>query len=162
MEVPAIHHYVDARREHLHKSQSAAHVEEPIGGGAKSVGNHGTGQHNGFVFQIGIGEVSGGFDDGIGAVGDQNPLVGIALAIVGDDGAIGIGHLQAVDHHQGFDVDIEGATPGDQHFGEVGILEIQFALDVIVFFIEGAAGDEDLDHGWISDFVISDFGCCLV
>jgi hypothetical protein len=44
----------------------------------------------------------------------------------------------------------------------VGILEIQFALDVIVFFIEGAAGDEDLDHGWISDFVISDFGCCLV
>ena len=134
MEIPAIHHHIHAWRQHLHKSQCAAHVEEPIRRSPKSVGNHGPSKHNGFVFQIGIGQVSRRFDDGIGAVGDQNPLVSIALAIVGDDGAVGIGHLQAVDHHQGLDVDIEGAAAGDQHFRQVGVLKIQFTFDVIVFF----------------------------
>jgi hypothetical protein len=73
----------------------------------------------------------------------------VPLAIVRNDGSICIGHFQAVDHHQGFDIHIKGTTPCDQHFGQMGILEIQFTLDVIVFFVEGAAGNEDLNHDWI-------------
>ena len=70
----------------------------------------------------------------------------VTLTIVGNDGAVGIGHFQAVDHHQGFDVGVNGTTPGDQHLGQVGILEIQFPFNVIVLFVKSTASYEDLNH----------------
>ena len=59
--------------------------------------------------------------------------------------AAGIGHLQAVDHHEGFDIDVQAAAAEAEHVGEVGLLEEQFARELVVFLVEGAAGDEDAD-----------------
>jgi len=151
MVIAAIHHYVNARWQHLHKGQCAAHVKKSVRRSTKGIGNHCPREYDGLAFNLGIRQVFCGFNDGIGAVGKQNPGMLVPLAIVRNDGSICIGHLQAVDHHQGFDIYIKGTAPGDQHFGQVGILKIQFAFDVIVFFVEGAAGNEDLNHDWVVD-----------
>ena len=59
--------------------------------------------------------------------------------------AIGRRHLQAVDHHQRFDLDIELAPPKLQHVWSVRMLEEELAGEFVIFFIEGAAGDQDAD-----------------
>ena len=64
--------------------------------------------------------------------------------------AVGGGHVQAVDHHEGLDGDLEAAAAEAEHVVEVGALEEQLAGELVVFLVEGAAGDEDVDgfgHG---------------
>src|SRR5450759_5541095 len=59
--------------------------------------------------------------------------------------AAGIGHLQAVDRHEGFDLHLQQAAAKPQHVAGVRALEEQFAGEFVVFLVEGAAGDEDAD-----------------
>jgi hypothetical protein len=64
-----------------------------------------------------------------------------------DDGrAILFGHLQAVDHHQRSDCNIESAAAEPQHFGDLGILEMELAVQLIVLLVEGAASNEQADR----------------
>ena len=60
---------------------------------------------------------------GIGAVGDDDATFGGGGAALQDQLAVGIGHLQAVDHHEGFDRDVEPAAAQPQHVGEVRSLK---------------------------------------
>ena len=51
VEILSVHHNIDPGIKHLNKSQRAPQVEEPIGGGAKGIRDHGSGEHDGLVFQ---------------------------------------------------------------------------------------------------------------
>src|ERR1017187_5778080 len=62
-----------------------------------------------------------------------------------DVAAVGIGHLQAVDHHEGFDLHFQQAPAETQHVAGMRALEEQLAVQLVVFLVEGAAGDEDAD-----------------
>ena len=59
--------------------------------------------------------------------------------------AIGRAHVQAVDHHQGPDRHVHAAAPQAQHLRQVRGLEEQLAGALVVFLVEGPAGDEDPD-----------------
>src|ERR1017187_5922249 len=88
---------------------------------------------------------SGGVLHGIGAVGDDNARGRGGFTAFQNELAAGIGHLQAVDHHEGFDGEIEAAAAQLEHVGDVSLLEKQFAGELVVRLVEGAAGHEDLD-----------------
>src|ERR1035438_8483375 len=56
-----------------------------------------------------------------------------------------IGHLQAVDHHEGFDLHFQQAAAETEHVAGVRALEKQLAGEFVIFLVESAAGDEDAD-----------------
>jgi hypothetical protein len=58
VEIAAIHHHIHPNGQGLHKRQGAAQVEKTIRGVAKSVGDHCPGEHDGFAFDLGLGQVS--------------------------------------------------------------------------------------------------------
>lgn len=78
-------------------------------------------------------------------MGNDDPAVWASFAIMNDDAPVRIGKIQAVHHHQGFDIDIQFATPPVKHLFEVGILEIQLTGDQIVFLVKRSAGHKHLD-----------------
>jgi hypothetical protein len=64
-----------------------------------------------------------------------------------NDLAIFVRHLQAIDHHQGSNVDIEiGATAG-KHLRQVCIMEEQLSRNHIVVLVKGPPRNENLNHG---------------
>jgi hypothetical protein len=70
------------------------------------------------------------------------------LAVLQNDPAIRIRHVQAIDHHHGAQVNVQAAAALFEHLGHVRVFEIKRAVDFVVFFIKRAAGDEDFDgHG---------------
>ena len=59
IEIPAIHNHIYARRQYLSKCKRASKVKKAIGGGSKGIRNHCAGEHNGFIFDISFGEMTG-------------------------------------------------------------------------------------------------------
>jgi hypothetical protein len=110
----------------------------------KVLGDHGAGENNGLAGDA-VAEDRGGLVHGVGAVGDDNPAGGVVGAPVEQQLPVGIGHLQAVDHKEGFDIHLEVAPAQLEHVGDVGLVEVEFRGDLVVLVVEGAAGDEDLD-----------------
>ncbi len=85
------------------------------------------------------------FDDGVRPVRDDDAALRRAAALFDDDLAGGGGHLEAVDHHEGTDLEMQVAAAELQHLVDVRVFEIEPAGQFVVFLIEGAAGDEDAD-----------------
>src|SRR6185312_6023955 len=52
-------------------------------------------------------------------------------------------HLQAVDHHQCFDRDLDFTSAEPQHVWDMGPLKKKLAGEFVVFFVERSAGDEN-------------------
>ena len=142
-ETPAVHGHIYARFQGLHKCQSGAQVEQAVRT-AEGVGDHGAGQNDGLAGNA-FAEDGGGLLHGVGAVGDDNTAGGVAGAAVEQQLPVRIGHLQAVDHHEGFDIHLEMAPAQPEHIGDVGAIEVEYRGDLVVLLVEGAAGDEDLD-----------------
>ena len=70
--------------------------------------------------------------------------------------ALLVGHLEAVDHHQRLDVDIQPASPAPQHLVDVRVSEVEPAGELVVFLVERAAGDEDANgHGGRERLVVT-------
>ena len=83
-------------------------------------------------------------------MGDYDVRFGALAAAIENAMPVGFGHLQAVDHHERLDDDVEMAPAQAQHVRYVRLLKEQFPGEFVVLFIEGAAGDEDTDgvgHG---------------
>jgi hypothetical protein len=72
-------------------------------------------------------------------------LRGLA-AVLEDQPAIRVRHLEAVDHHQRADLEREAAAPELQHLVDVRVAEAQPPRDLVVRLVEGPAGDEDADR----------------
>src|SRR4030095_8498164 len=86
---------------------------------------------------------AGRLHHGVGAVRDDD-LILLALATRADDhGTLSVGHLEAVDHHERLPVDVQPASSAPQHLVDVRVPEVQPAAQLVVFLVEGAAGDED-------------------
>ena len=83
-------------------------------------------------------------------VGHHDPGLARVPAALDDAGAVGLGHVEAVDHEERLDVDVEAAAAALEHLRDVGVLEEQAPRELVVLLVEGAAGDEDADglaHG---------------
>jgi hypothetical protein len=81
-------------------------------------------------------------------VGDDDEVLLGLKAVLHDEGAIGVGHFEAVDHHDCTDGHPHSRTSQPEHLRDVGILKKELAGAFVVFLIEGAAGDENSDgHG---------------
>ena len=69
-------------------------------------------------------------------------------ALLGDQFAVFVGHVEAVDHHQRANVHPHATTTQLKHLLEVGVLEVEFSRKLVVFLVERAAGYEYPDiHG---------------
>ena len=142
----AVHGDVNTGRQHLHKRERAAEIEEAVGA-AKRVWNHRAGQDDGFA-ETAPRNRGGGSGHRVGAMGDDDPILLGLKAVLHDEGAIGFGHFEAVDHHDGANGNLDSRTSQSEHFRDVSILKKELPGVLVVFLIEGAAGDEDSDgHG---------------
>src|SRR5262245_2878004 len=146
LEPSSIHRDVDAGREHLHERQRAAEIEEAVGA-AERVRNHRTGQDDRLAGgrRPRRGQRSGRLDHRVGAVRDQNSRLRRLPALIDDDRAIGVGHFETVDHHQGPHGHVQPAPAEPQHLGQMRVLERQRAGELVVLLVERAAGHEDPD-----------------
>ena len=112
-EVLAVHRDVDARRQHLRERQRAAEVEQPIRA-AERVRNHRAGQDDRLAAHT-AGNRRRRLDHRVGAVRDDDARL-LALGAVADDQlAIGVGHVEAVDHHQRADRHLDARAAEPQH-----------------------------------------------
>src|SRR5438477_1757661 len=142
----AVHGNVNTGRQHLDERERATQIKEAVGA-AKGVGNHRAGENDGFSRNRARNR-RGGFGHGVGAMGNDDAILLRAEAILHDERAIGIGHLQAVEHHDGADGHVDPRTSEPEHLGDVGVLKKELPGLLVVFLIKGAAGDEDSDgHG---------------
>jgi len=69
------------------------------------------------------------------------------LTVADDEIAIGIRHIEAVDHHQRADGHIDAGTAKAQHLWQMRVRERQLAFDLVVGLVECPTGDEDAYHG---------------
>jgi hypothetical protein len=136
--VAAVHRYIDPWREGLGKGECAAQVEKPVRA-PEFVGDHGAGQDDGLARYF-LGQDPGCYVHGVGAVGNDKFVFRCRTALMGDQFAIFVAHMEAVDHHQCSYGHVEGVAAALQHFGEVGLFKEQFACQFIIFFIEGSPG----------------------
>ena len=82
---------------------------------------------------------------------NDNAIVLRLQTVLHDEGATGIGHLEAVDHHDGSDGNLDPRTSQLQHFRNVGVLKKELPRVLVIFLIEGAAGNENSDgHGEVA------------
>lgn len=146
IEVATIHDHVDTRRQGLNKGQGAAEVEKPIRRSPKGIGHHGPGDDDGLVLDVGRRQGSSSLHHAVGPVGQEDALAQIFAAVVDDDVPVLLGHLQAIDHHEGLDVDVEGTSPSVKHFLEVGVFEIKLSGDEVVLFVKSPSCDKNLNH----------------
>src|SRR5690606_35786384 len=82
-----------------------------------------------------------------GTMRNENVINRTSGTVVDDDTAVFFGHIETVDHHQRFDIDIKRTPPTLKHLLEVSVLEIKFTCNEVVLLIKSSAGDKYLDHG---------------
>lgn len=138
VKVPTVHRDVDAVRERLDEGQGASEIEKTVGA-SELVRNHRACQDDRF-FQAGAREKLRSLLHRVGSVGDHDPILGDLKAMIQDELPVLIGHIQAVDHHQGSDVDLELAPAQFEHFLKMRVLEEKTAIELVVFLVESAAG----------------------
>ena len=94
------------------------------------------------------GDRGGGFRHRVGAVGNDDLILVGLKAVLHDEGAIGLGHFETVDHHHGANGGLDPRSSQPKHLGNMGILKEELAGAFVIFLVEGAAGDEYSDgHG---------------
>jgi hypothetical protein len=76
-------------------------------------------------------------------MGNHDPIFFAVAALMGDQLAVFVGHLQAIDHHEGSDLEVESRAAHLQQIVQVGVFEIKLTGQFIVLFIKRAPGDED-------------------
>jgi hypothetical protein len=69
-------------------------------------------------------------DHRVGAVGHDDAHLGTARAAVNNPRAIGVGHIEAVDHHQRLDRRLDSRAPEAQHLGQMGGAKRQPPVDL--------------------------------
>jgi hypothetical protein len=92
-------------------------------------------------------------DHRVGSVGDDDPGFLALRAVTDDQFAVGVGQLQAVNHHQRAESDLHARSSQAKHLGQVRVSKAKAAADLVIGLVEGAAGDEDANHpslrsGW--------------
>ena len=142
-EVLPIHGDVDPWRQGLHERQCRPQVEDPIGT-AKRVRDHGAGEDDRLSSDVRA-QSGRRLSHGVGSMGDNDPAFERGLAAGKNDRTASAGHLEAVDHHERFDFDVELAAAEAEHIRNVRVLKEQLAGELVVFLVEGAAGDQDSD-----------------
>jgi len=65
--------------------------------------------------------------------------------VLQDVPAVGVGHVERIDHHQGPDLDLEARPPQPEHLGDVRVLEEEVSGELVVLLVERPPGDEDAD-----------------
>src|SRR5207249_11331780 len=75
---------------------------------------------------------------------DDAILLGLQ-SVLHDESAIGVGHFKAIDHHDGANGNYDSRTSQPQHFRNVGVLKKELPRVLVIFLIEGAAGNENSD-----------------
>lgn len=141
VEAAAIHNKVNARRQSLDEGERAAQVEETVRA-PELIRNHGAGEHNRFAFDA-RSKHAGGFRHGIRAVRDDDARLGNSAALLDDQVAVGIRHVEAVHHHEGPQFDGQATAAERKHLGQMRILEKEPAVDLVVFLVKGSTSDED-------------------
>ena len=140
-----VHGDVYARRERLCKRQGTPEIKQPVGA-AKFVWDHRAGQHDGLPVDSGRLHRTGGHSHRVGAVSDHYAPLRHTAALRDNDLAIAVRHLQAIDHHQRADFDLELAAPEIEHLGKMRIFEVQPPVDLVILLIKGPAGDENANR----------------
>ena len=71
----------------------------------------------------------------------------LALLTVADDQlSVGVGHVEAVDHHQRLHRDLDARAAEAQHLRDVRVAEEQPAVEFVILLVEGPAAHQDGDH----------------
>jgi hypothetical protein len=141
----AVHGNVNSGRERLHERERAPKVEKAVGT-AECIRNHCAGEHHCFA-ESSASDGGGGFGHGVGAVCDDDAIFIGLQTILHDERAIGVGHFKAIDHHYGQNSYFDARPSQAKHLGNMSVLEVKLSVPLVVFLIEGAAGDEDAnDH----------------
>src|SRR5204863_9826701 len=87
-------------------------------------------------------------DHGVGAVRDHDLRLRRLAAGLEDHAAIGVAHVETVDHHHRAHGEVEMTAPELQHLVEVGVAEEELAAELVVLLVEGPAGHQHPDrHG---------------
>src|SRR3954462_10412065 len=69
-------------------------------------------------------------------------------AVLHDEIPIGVGHVQAIGHHDGANGYVHLRPSQPEHLGNVRILKIELTGSLVVFLVERTAGGEDSNsHG---------------
>ena len=79
-------------------------------------------------------------------MGDDDARLGRLEAVLGDELAVGVAHVEAVDQHDGADGHVHARAAQAEHVGHLRLGEVEPGADLVVPLVEGAAGDEDADH----------------
>ena len=91
----------------------------------------------------GVPQHGGGLLHRVRAMGDHDAVFLRAQTMLQDQPPVVAGHLKAVDHHQRADVDLQMAAAEMQHLGDMRVLEVQLAGELVVFLVEGSPGGQD-------------------
>lgn len=143
METTAVHGHIDAGAQGLDEGQGVPQVEESVGA-AEFIGDHGAGQDDGLSGYF-FSQHAGGDGHGIGAMRDNDPVLSGRAALMSDQFAIFVAHVEAVDHHEGSHGHFQRAAAALQHFGKMRLFEEQLPGQFIVFLVEGPAGHKYSD-----------------
>lgn len=139
--VSPIHCDVNSRRERLREGQRASEVKQTIGT-AELVWDHCACQHDRLSGYICL-EHTARFDHRVRPMRNDNAILRRIAALLTDNLTVSVRHFEAVDHHQRPDLHVQIAASELQHFGNVGVLEVQPAANLVVFFVEGAASHKN-------------------
>src|SRR5215217_6201418 len=81
-------------------------------------------------------------------MGNHDAILIRLQAVLHDKISIGIGHVQAIGHHDGANGYFHLRPSQPEHLGNVTILEIELTGSLVVFLVERTAGGEDSNsHG---------------
>ena len=149
-EIASIHRDVDTGGKCLGESEGTAQIEETVGA-AEFIGNHGAGQNDRFPGNF-FGEGASGDGHRIGTMCDDDLVFVGGSALVSDQVAVLVCHVEAIDHHQRADSHVERASAAIQHFGQVCFLEKQLTCQFIVLLIESPASDEYANSNHVREF----------
>jgi hypothetical protein len=139
-EIPAVHRDIHALRQTLSECKRTSQIEQPVRT-PELEWNHGA-RKDDRLFQRSLSKDARRFFHGIRAMGNDNVGFPAFEAIVQNDCPVGLGHLEAVDHHQGPDIHLYSASAQLEHFGQVRIPEKKPALELVIFFVECSSGYE--------------------
>ena len=142
-EITAVHGHVNADGEGLCEGEGAAQVKESVGA-AKFIRDHGACEDNGLAGYF-FRQDPGRDGHGIGAMGDDDLVFHGRTTLMGNEFAVFIGDVEAIDHHQGPYRDVQGAAAALEHFRQVCLFKKEFPGELVILFIEGASGDKNAD-----------------
>jgi hypothetical protein len=123
---------------------TSAEIEQSVRA-AERVGHHRAREDDGLARDA-VRHGTRRFDHRVGTMRDDDAVLAAARAGINDPRAIGVGHVEAVDHHQRLDRRLDARAAEAQHLGQMRGPERETAVDLVVGLVEGATGHDDANH----------------